>query len=113
MKAYCSLHCGHFFGVSENAFKEQEKYLKDLFNHVDFDAPSRSLDVTGARNVNHDPDVLIQIFNTLSNLLEEHGKGRLMLVCDDTEVCFFRRGKWKLMAIQMPEDPFDGVVYAD
>jgi len=106
----CSMHCGHFFDVDEKAFGAAKARLEGLFNLVEYDAASGALNLCGARNVSDSPAELTKIFDELSRLLGKSGRGRLMINCGGMfEACFFRHKMWKLMAIGMPEDPFDGL----
>lgn len=109
MNNKCSLNCGTFRGVDKDAYAAEKKNLASIFSLVEYDGDSDLLQLCGARNVAHDPDQLTSIFNTLSTLLTDKGKGQVMLTCDTTEVCFFRRKMWKLMAVHVPEDPFEGL----
>jgi len=111
MELTCSIHCGHFFGVKKESYEKNKGYLTGLFKYVHYDEQRKFLDFTGATDLVDDPSVLTEIFDRLSTLLNDTGKGRLMLQCDSTEVCFFRKNMWKLMTIDMPEDPFDNIRY--
>jgi hypothetical protein len=111
MNSQCSLHCGHFTGVAKSVFATNSDYLHRLFTYVFYDEAGETLEVTGAREIDDHPDALRKIFNTLATLLKEGGKGRIMLQCDTTEICFFRRNMWKLMSIQVPPDPFEDIYY--
>lgn len=110
----CSMHCGHFSGVDAQAFDTHKVRLEGLFSLVEYDAGSGSLNLCGARNVNDSPAELTSIFDELSRLLGPEGKGRLMVNCGSHfEACFFRSKMWKLMALGMPDDPFDGLHITD
>ena len=65
MQNVCSLHCGHFLGVSAESFAKNKTFLEDLFRFVSFEPEAGTLDVTGAQGIVHDPDKLIGIFNRL------------------------------------------------
>lgn len=109
----CSLHCGQFSGVSETAFLEAEQSLTAIFKLVDYDKASRTLRLCGARDISDTPGTLAPLLDTLSRLPDAGGKGRLMLNCAGIiEVCYFRHKMWKLEAVPMPPDPFDGVHHA-
>lgn len=106
----CSLHCGFFTGVDDAAFKKQQKKLEEMFNYVNYDPESGTLEMTGARDIEDSPVELTGIFDMLSTLLAEgDGRGRIMAQCQVHEVCYFRRHMWKLMAIEIPADPFDDI----
>lgn len=112
-KDTCSLHCGEFYGVGEEAFSNNKAFLEELFGLVEFDPEQGTLRLCGARGVSDLPSDLTKILDTLSHLPGETGKGRIMLHCERLfEVCYFRHRMWKLEAIGMPEDPFDGVRHA-
>jgi hypothetical protein len=111
MKSECSLHCGHFTGVAKSVFQMNRDYLHNLFSYVSYDERNETLEVTAAREIDDSPDELKKIFNTLATLLKEEGKGRIMLQCATSEICFFRRNMWKLMSIHIPADPFDDIYY--
>jgi len=111
MKSYCSLHCGHFNGVEKDVFDKNKSFLEGLFRFVSFDPETGALDVTGAQNLQHDPDKLIEIFNALASLLSEEGRGRIILQCDAHEICYFRKSMWKLLSVHIPDDPFDDIHY--
>jgi len=32
-----------------------------------------------------------------------------MLACGATEICFFRKNMWKLLCVNIPDDPFDDI----
>ena len=109
MHRYCSMHCGRFQGVDMAKFQAAKPDLEKMFHTVRLDPETESLDLCGAQDVNHDPDVLCALFNTLATLLTDQGKGRILLNCGDLEMCYFRKNMWKLIHIGMPEDPFDGL----
>lgn len=109
MNAYCSMHCGRFQGVDQTKFKAAEAALTKKFATVSFNAEEETLDLCGAQHLNHDPDELMAVFNSLAGLLTDNGKGRILLNCGDLEMCFFRKNMWKLVHVGMPEDPFDGL----
>lgn len=108
----CSLHCGHFAGVDSAAVKAVLPALKKTFSFVDYDADGRSLELTGARGLDDDPDALTALLDTLSGLLAEGGRGSIILRCEQTEICYFRKGAWTLLAMSIPPDPFDRIRYA-
>ncbi|BBD08169.1 hypothetical protein [Desulfovibrio ferrophilus] len=110
----CSMHCGNFTGVDDKAFAKRKGYLDDLFNLVEYEADTGALNLCGARGVSDSPADLTSIFDELARVLGKTGKGRLMINCGGLfEACYFRAGMWKLMAIGMPEDPFDGLHLTD
>jgi len=109
MTSACSLHCGHFLGVEPEAFKSSEASLKEIFRYIHHDGRTGMLEVAGGVNVPHDPARLTEIFDMLATMLSEGGKGRIMLQCEATEVCYFRRKAWKLEYVELPPDPFEGV----
>lgn len=109
MKSTCSLHCGNFAGVTKGDFKKNEKFLRGLFDYVHFDPEAERLDLTGARDVEDSPQQIISIFNRLAKLLKDGGRGKIMLQCEASEICYFRRNMWKLMGVHIPPDPFDDV----
>ncbi|MFP4475861.1 MAG: hypothetical protein ACLFOY_09885 [Desulfatibacillaceae bacterium] len=111
MKDFCTLHCGRFSGVSKQNYTGNKRYLEDMFSTVRFDEQADLLEVCGAQHVDHEPGLLIELFDTLASVLEENGNGRILLNCGNFEMCFFRKNMWKLMAMPMPEDPFDDVHY--
>jgi len=111
MKSVCSLHCGHFSGVNAERFQAEKGFLEGLFRFVSFESETGALDVTGAQGLAHDPDMLIDLFNRFAGLLGEQGRGRIILQCDGHEICYFRKSMWKLLAISIPEDPFDDIHY--
>ncbi len=109
MTSTCSLHCGHFQSVGTEAFKKHEQSLKNIFRYINYDGQSGNLEVAGGVNVPHDPARLTEIFDMLATMLSEDGKGRIMLQCEATEVCYFRCKAWKLEYVDLPSDPFEGV----
>ena len=113
MKDTCSLHCGHFIGVSKDVFEKKREYLKGLFDYVHYEEETERLEVTGAQDIEDSPEAIKKVFNTLATLLREGGKGRVMLQCENTEICYLRRNMWKLMSIHVPPDPFDEIYYVD
>ena len=108
----CSLHCGHFSGVDPAAAAAALPGLKQAFTHVDYDAAGRTLDITGAHGLPDDPEALTALLDSLSRLLAEDGRGSIILRCEATEVCYFRRGMWTLLALPFPPDPFDRIRHA-
>ena len=108
----CSLNCGYFHGVSGPAFAEAQNYLEGLFRHVYYDAGTDLLELTGGTNFPDEPSKLMELFDKLSLLLTETGKGRIMIQCELSEICYFRKGMWKLLGIHVPPDPFDDIHYA-
>ncbi len=110
----CSLHCGYLQGVSKDRFEAEKSFLQSLFSSVQYYETSGKLHVCGARNLADDPEQFITLFNRLSSLLNNDGKGSLLVKCEDsTEVCYMRRKRWKLAHVVLPPDPFEGVYYAD
>jgi hypothetical protein len=109
MKSICSLHCGSFGGVSKGDFEKNAKFLRGLFDYVHYDEEAERLEVTGARDIADIPDEITKIFNGLARLLKEGGRGKIMLQCEASEICYFRRNMWKLMSIHIPPDPFDDI----
>ena len=110
----CSMHCGHFSGIDAQALAQSKGRLEELFSLVEYDAGTGALSLCGARNVEDSPANLTAIFDELSQLLGPGGKGRMMVNCDGRfEACFFRSKMWKLMAVGMPEDPFEGLRITD
>jgi len=113
MKSTCSLHCGSFAGVSKKDFGKSGKFLRGLFDYVHYDAETELLEVTGARNVEDNPEEITEIFSRLAKLLKEGATGKIMLQCEASEICYFRRNMWKLMGIHIPPDPFDDIHYVE
>ena len=109
MNNKCSLNCGTFKGVDPEALDSKKNQLEEIFSLVAHDSQSKTLQLCGARNVAHDPDRLVEIFDMLSTLLTATGKGQILLTCDTTEICYFRHRMWKLMAVHVPDDPFEGL----
>jgi len=109
MESTCSLHCGHFQAVGRDAYARREKDLKEVFRYVHYDQAGSALEVAGGVNIPHDPERLTAIFDMLATMLGPDGKGRIMLQCGGTEVCYFRRNAWKLAHVDLPSDPFEGV----
>jgi hypothetical protein len=95
--------------VSKGAFNKNEKFLKGLFDYVYYDPEAERLDVTGAREVEDSPQEIIKVFNTLAKLLNAGGRGKIMLQCEASEICYFRQNMWKLMSVHIPPDPFDDI----
>lgn len=109
----CSMHCGRFSGVAKDAYEAHSEALQTLFGLVEYDEESQELNLCGARGVSDLPGDLTQIFDALSKLPGDKGRGRIMINCNGAfEVCYFRHGMWKLEAVAVPPDPFDGVHYA-
>jgi hypothetical protein len=111
MKSACSLHCGSFAGVSKEDFEKNGKFLRGLFDYVHYDEQAERLEITGARDVYDSPDEITSIFNKMARLLKDGGRGKIMLQCEASEICYFRRNMWKLMSIHIPPDPFDDIRY--
>lgn len=110
----CSMHCGQFTDVDKAVFDKQSQALEKLFGLVEYDEPTRSLHLCGARNVSDLPGDLTEVFDALSRLPGRQGGGRIMINCEGVfEVCYFRHGLWKLEAVTVPPDPFEGVHHAD
>lgn len=105
----CSLHCGHFEGVDASAVAARLGELKQTFSHADFSAEARTLDLTGARGLADDPEALTGIFDSLARLLAQDGRGSIILRCETAEICYFRKGMWTLLAMDVPPDPFDRI----
>jgi hypothetical protein len=85
--------------------------LRETFHFLDLDPESGTLSVCGGKNVAHNPERLKGILNTLASLLGESGRGSILLTCEQTEICYFRRNMWKLMRVYIPEDPFEDIHY--
>jgi hypothetical protein len=114
MNGTCSLHCGVFNGVGKDRFEESADELNRLFDYVRYVEETRTLELTGAKNIEDSPPVLTEIFDFLSRLLEDDdGRGRIMLQCEAHEICYFRRHMWKLMGIAVPDDPFNDIHYVN
>lgn len=112
MREMCSMHCGHFNGVSKEAFEQAKSALDGLFEAVRYEAEFETLHVCGARGIEDSPGKLSEIFDMLAGLLSETGKGHIMMRCEGiTEICYFRRNMWKLAGIELPPDPFEGIHY--
>lgn len=105
----CSLHCGHFEGVDASAVAARLDELRQTFSHADFSAEARTLDLTGARGLADDPGALTSLLDSLSRLLAQDGRGSIILRCEETEICYFRKGMWTLLAMHIPPDPFDRI----
>ena len=110
--SFCSLHCGHFAGVDPAAVAKALPGLKHLFTHVDYVEPERTLELTGARGLDDDPEALTQLLDSLSLLLADDGRGSIILRCENTEICYFRKGMWTLLSMAIPPDPFDRIRHA-
>ena len=108
----CSLHCGHFSGVDRAAVAKALPRLKKAFNHVDYSEPDRTLELTGAHGLDDDPEALTRLLDSLSKLLGKEGRGSIILRCEATEICYFRKGMWSLLAMPVPPDPFDRIRHA-
>jgi hypothetical protein len=108
----CSLHCGHFSGVDTAAVAKALPKLKKTFTHVDYAESERALDLTGAHNLEDDPEALTKLLDYLSKLLGKNGRGSIILRCEQTEICYFRKGMWSLLAMPVPPDPFDRIHHA-
>lgn len=111
MKDVCDLTCGSFTGVDPSAYKEREGILRETFHFLDMDPDRGTLSVCGGKNVAHDPDRLKGIFNLLASVLGDSGRGSILLTCEQTEICYFRRNMWKLLPVSIPEDPFEAIHY--
>ncbi|MEF8889381.1 MAG: hypothetical protein V5A14_04995 [Desulfohalobiaceae bacterium] len=111
MAELCSLTCGSFTGVDPSSYREKENALQEIFHFLHLDPENKSLSICGGRDVPHDPERLKYIFNLLASILEEEGRGSILLTCDQTEICYFRRNRWKLVQIYIPEDPFEDIHY--
>lgn len=111
MQDLCSLTCGSFTGVDPSSYREREKTLQEIFHYLDMDPEQETLSVCGGKNVVHDPEKLKRIFNILAGILGENGRGSILLSCDRTEICYFRKNMWKLMQVYVPDDPFEDIHY--
>ncbi|NMC50553.1 MAG: hypothetical protein GYA47_14180 [Desulfovibrio sp.] len=111
MKGYCFLHCGIFTGLDTQALRGNQETLQELFPKIRHDPEADTLEVCGSREIHHDPETIIKVFNLLASVLSPEGKGQIMLHCDGHEVCYFRRNMWKLLTVFVPEDPFEVMHY--
>jgi hypothetical protein len=112
METICSLHCGHFTGVDPEMFKARREELEELFSYVGYVEETGALEVTGARDLEDHPRAIGPIFDMLSMLLTEMGRGSIILRCEGTEVCYFRKNMWSLQPMPVPPDPFDSIRHA-
>ncbi|MEW5773356.1 MAG: hypothetical protein AB1916_07500 [Thermodesulfobacteriota bacterium] len=108
----CSLHCGRLAGVDPAAVAAALPGLQTAFTHVDYSPERRTLDLTGAHGLPDDPEALTRLLDSLSRLLGEDGRGSIILRCENTEICYFRRNMWALLAMHIPPDPFDRIRHA-
>ncbi len=46
-------------------------------------------------------------------LFRGRGERRLLLICETTEICYFRQNTGKLLPVPIPEDPFENIHYVD
>jgi hypothetical protein len=111
MEQFCSLHCGHFSGLGPKAYAKEEAWLKGLFELVSYNKADETLEITGARNIADSPKAISSIFDRLASMLEDKSKGQIMLACGGTEICYFRKNMWKLLCVNIPEDPFVDIHY--
>lgn len=111
MNDKCTLSCGLFEGIDPDSFQANKSHLQSLFHHIRFDQETKTLDICGAKDLEHDPDKLSRILDRLSTILAPQGKGQILLTCETTEICYFRQNMWKLMPIHIPEDPFENIHY--
>jgi len=95
--------------VSKGDFKKKEKSLRGLFDNVHYDPEVERLDVTGAREIEGSPQEVINVLNRLATLLKEGGRGKIMLQCETSEICYFRQNMWEVMSVHLPPDPFDDI----
>ncbi len=109
MEQFCSLHCGHFTDLSPKSYAKEEAWLKELFELVSYNKADKTLEITGARNISDAPKAISAVFDRLAAMLDEKSKGRIMLACGATEICFFRKNMWKLLCVNIPDDPFDDI----
>lgn len=109
----CTLSCGFFEGIDPESYTEREPRLQKTFSHMQLDGKSGTLDICGAKDMAHDPGQLSEIFDTLSKILGPRGKGRILLTCETTEICYFRRNMWKLLPVPVPDDPFENIRYVE
>lgn len=98
-----------FPGRGPEAFKSSEASLKEVFRCIHHDGRTSTLEVAGGVNVPHDPARLTEIFGMLATMPSEGGRGRMMLQCEASEVCRFRRKAWKLEYVELPAGPLEGV----
>ena len=109
MELYCSLHCGRFSGVNPERYEKTKDRLINMFANVRYDEAQGSLDLCGAQDIQHEPSLLIEIFSLLGSILDDDGKGQILLNCGTMEMCYFRKNMWKLTSVMLPDDPFEGI----
>jgi hypothetical protein len=101
-------------GVDESAYENEKSELGNMFESVRYDKEMQALDVCGARELSDRPKELSNILDKLASLLSDGGKGHIMMRCEGlTEICYFRRNMWKLVGIDLPPDPFEGIHHVE